>query len=83
LLPNANLFRKMTTEQRQALFENTATSMNGVPTEIQQRRIGHCALADPAYGAGVAAAKLRWPQRERKYIAARPLCCVEVLGRHQ
>jgi hypothetical protein len=42
LLPNANLFRKMTTEQRQALFENTARSMNGVPTEIQQRWIGHC-----------------------------------------
>jgi hypothetical protein len=27
-------------EQRQALFENTARSMNGVPTEIQQRWIG-------------------------------------------
>jgi hypothetical protein len=27
-------------EQRQALFENTARRMNGIPTEIQQRWIG-------------------------------------------
>jgi len=51
-----NLFRTMNTAQRQALFENTARSMNGVPAEIQQRWISHCALADPAYGAGVATA---------------------------
>jgi catalase len=51
-----NLFRKMNAEQRQALFDNTARSMEGVSDEIQQRWIGHCALADPAYGAGVAQA---------------------------
>ena len=28
--------------------------MNGVPSQIHQRRIGHCTKADPAYGAGVA-----------------------------
>ncbi len=31
-------------------------AMRGVPAEIQQRWIGHCAKADPAYGAGVAQA---------------------------
>jgi catalase len=30
--------------------------MRGVPAEIQQRWIDHCAKADPAYGAGVAQA---------------------------
>jgi catalase len=30
--------------------------MWGVPVEIQQRWIGHCAKADPAYGDGVAEA---------------------------
>jgi catalase len=30
--------------------------MRGVPQEIQQRWIGHCAKADPAYGKGVAKA---------------------------
>ena len=46
----------MNPEQRQALFDNTARAMHGVPEEIQQRWIGHCAKADPAYGAGVARA---------------------------
>jgi catalase len=30
--------------------------MRGVPQEIQERWIGHCAKADPAYGKGVAKA---------------------------
>jgi catalase len=51
-----NLFRKMTAEQQQVLFDNTARAMRGVPQEIQQRWIGHCAKADPAYGKGVAKA---------------------------
>jgi catalase len=50
------LFAKMNPEQRQALFGNTARSMHGVPSQIQQRWIGHCTKADPAYGAGVARA---------------------------
>jgi catalase len=44
----------MTPAQQQALFENTARSITGVPREIQIRHIGHCLKADPAYGKGVA-----------------------------
>lgn len=50
------LFRLMTAEQQQALFENTARSVGGASEDIQQRHIDHCTKADPAYGKGVAAA---------------------------
>jgi len=50
------LFRLMGAKQKQALFENTARAMQGVPKEIQQRHIDHCAKADKAYGEGVAKA---------------------------
>ena len=55
------LFRLMDEQQRQALFDNTARSLAGVPLHIQQRHIENCNKADEAYGAGVAAAldKLR------------------------
>jgi catalase len=51
-----NLFGLMSAGQRQALFENTARSLAGVPEEIQQRHIGHCGKADRRYGDGVAEA---------------------------
>ncbi len=51
-----NLFRLMTPEKRKLLFENTARSVVGASKEIQQRHIANCTKADPAYGAGVAAA---------------------------
>ncbi len=51
-----NLFRLMTPEKQQLLFENTARSLGGASKEIQQRHIANCSKADPAYGAGVAAA---------------------------
>ena len=55
------LFRLMDEQQRQALFDNTARSLAGVPLHIQQRHIENCNKADQAYGAGVSAAldKLR------------------------
>ncbi|HEY0586195.1 MAG TPA: catalase [Pseudoduganella sp.] len=55
------LFRLMDEKQRQALFDNTARSLAGVPLHIQQRHIENCNKADEAYGAGVSAAldKLR------------------------
>ncbi|WP_426336928.1 catalase [Pseudoduganella sp. R-31] len=55
------LFRLMDERQRQALFDNTARSLAGVPLHIQQRHIENCNKADEAYGAGVSAAldKLR------------------------
>ncbi|MHA3903856.1 catalase [Castellaniella sp. WN] len=50
------LFRLMAPAQRQALFDNTARAIAGVTPDVQARHIEHCAQADPAYGAGVAAA---------------------------
>lgn len=50
------LFRLMTEDQKQRLFGNIARAMAGVPEDIQRRQIRHFGLADPAYGAGVAAA---------------------------
>ncbi|WP_312956547.1 catalase [Pseudomonas songnenensis] len=51
-----NLFRLMGGDEQQRLFENTARSMQGVERHIKIRHIRHCLKADPAYGAGIAAA---------------------------
>ena len=51
-----DLFRLMTPEQQQVLFENTARNMTGVPDAIKQKHAYHCQQADPAYGEGVAKA---------------------------
>jgi catalase len=51
-----NLFRKMSPEQQQLLFENTARAMGDARLEVKQCHIANCAKADPAYGAGVAKA---------------------------
>jgi catalase len=48
------LFRRMTDEEQQALFENTARSIGNVPREIQLRHIRHCLRADVSYGKGIA-----------------------------
>ena len=50
------LFRLMSPAQRQTLFDNTARAMRGSSAATQARHIGNCTQADPAYGAGVAAA---------------------------
>ena len=50
------LFRHMDAGRRQVLFENTARAMAGVTDEVCRRHVTHCTQADPAYGAGVAAA---------------------------
>ncbi|GHB49152.1 catalase [Pseudovibrio japonicus] len=50
------LFRLMSPEQQQVLFENTARSVGGARIEIQHRHIRNCYKADPAYGQGVATA---------------------------
>jgi catalase len=49
-----NLFRLMSTEQKEALFNNTAGSVGDATIDVQKRHIGNCLKADPAYGAGVA-----------------------------
>lgn len=51
-----NLFRLMSAEQQQVLFENTARNMDGVPDAIKMKHICHCMQADPAYGQGIAKA---------------------------
>ena len=48
------LFKLMTPEQQQALFENTARSVGGASKEVQLRHIRNCLKCDPAYGKGVA-----------------------------
>ena len=49
-----NLFRLMTPEQQQALFDNTARAIGPARVEIKHRHIRNCLRADPAYGKGVA-----------------------------
>ena len=50
------LFRVMSPDQKQALFDNTARAMGDAPKEIKIRHIRNCMKADPAYGEGVAKA---------------------------
>jgi len=51
-----NLFRLMTPQQRQVLFDNTARALGDAAIHIKERHVGNCANADPAYGNGVAKA---------------------------
>ena len=51
-----NLFRKMTAEQKQLLFDNTARAINGASQEVLQRHVANCRRADPAYDDSVARA---------------------------
>jgi catalase len=48
-----DLFRLMTPEQQQVLFENTARSVGGAEQTVQERHVASCTKADAAYGAGV------------------------------
>lgn len=54
-----NLFRMMSPEQRQRLFDNTARGMGDAAQHIKERHIANCTKADPDYGAGVRAALIR------------------------
>jgi len=51
-----NLFRLMSKEQQQVLFENTARAMGDAPKEIKIRHVDNCLKADEAYGKGVSQA---------------------------
>src|SRR5246500_1050781 len=51
-----DLFRLMTSAQKEQLFQNYKAAMQGVPVEIVKRQIAHCYRADPEYGAGIARA---------------------------
>jgi catalase len=50
------LFRLMPADEQQRLFDNTARSIAAAGAEVRQRHIDNCTRADPAYGAGIAAA---------------------------
>jgi catalase len=49
-----NLFRKMTPQEKQRLFDNTARAMNSTSQVVKERHVANCRKADPSYGAGVA-----------------------------
>ncbi|NLW52688.1 MAG: catalase [Tissierellia bacterium] len=49
-------FNRMTDDQKQVLFENTARNMGDSTLQIKHRHINNCYQADPAYGEGVAKA---------------------------
>lgn len=48
-----DLFRLMSAQQQQVLFENTARAIDGASQATIERHIENCTKADPAYGAGV------------------------------
>lgn len=50
------LFRLMTDEQKQVLFENTGRAMRGTTDDVKKRHVDNCTKADKAYGEGVAKA---------------------------
>ena len=51
-----NLFRLMSAQQQQVLFDNTAAELATVDDQVRKRHIRNCLKADSAYGAGVAKA---------------------------
>jgi catalase len=48
-----NLYRLFPAAERERLHHAVAKAMEGVPSEIIERQLGHFAKADPAYGEGV------------------------------
>ncbi|PIF44344.1 catalase [Chryseobacterium sp. 52] len=56
-----NLFRLMSDEQKEVLFNNTAEAVGAAQQFIQIRHIRNCYQADPNYGKGIAKAlSLSW-----------------------
>ena len=51
-----DLFRLMSAEKQQLLFESTARQIGAAELAYQQRHVVNCFKADPAYGVGVAKA---------------------------
>ncbi len=49
-----DLFRLMSADQKEQLFNNIKAAMDGVPMEIVKRQVTHFYRADPDYGIGVA-----------------------------
>jgi catalase len=49
-----NLFRLMSPEQKDQLFDNVKAAMEGGPTDIIKRQLVHLYWTDPEYGTGFA-----------------------------
>jgi catalase len=67
-----NLFRMLKPDEQQRLFENTARAIGAASKEVQDRHIGNCSKADPAYGEGVAnaIAALQQGQESKEVVYA-------------
>jgi catalase len=55
-----NLFRLLSPEEQQRLFDNTARALGNAEKKVKDRHVANCTRADPAYGAGVAEALSRF-----------------------
>jgi catalase len=55
-----NLFRLLSSEEQQRLFDNTARALGNAEKKVKDRHVANCTRADPAYGAGVAEALSRF-----------------------
>src|SRR5437588_857567 len=67
-----NLFRMLKPDEQQRLFENTARAIGAASKEVQDRHVGNCSKADPAYGKGVAKAiaALQQQQESKEVVYA-------------
>jgi catalase len=71
-----NLFRMLSKEEKQRLFDNTARAMGNADKEVKDRHIHNCTQADPAYGKGVAQAIAALQQTQE----SKEVVCEQVLG---
>jgi catalase len=60
------LFRMLKPDEQQRLFENTARAIREASKEVQDRHIGNCSRADPAYGQGVSKAIAALQQQKHR-----------------
>jgi catalase len=71
-----NLFRMLSKEEKQRLFDNTARAMGNADKEVKDRHIHNCTQADPAYGKGVAKAIAALQQTQE----SKEVVCEQVPG---
>jgi catalase len=57
-------------DEQQRLFENTARAIREASKEVQDRHVGNCTKADPAYGQGLSKAIAALKQQSPRPPAA-------------
>jgi catalase len=72
-----DLFRKMSPQQKQTLFDNTARQVGQAAKHIQERHVANCTKADPAYGKGVADALVRFAKGDSGEVRGAPVLAAE------